>query len=251
MLAGFNTVCRAAARPDDGVLVQTPVYPPIFGAPAPTADHTRRCSTRRPDGTYEIDFDVFEAAITARTRVFILCNPHNPVGRVFTRDELERMAEICLRHDVLICSDEIHCDLVYARARTPRSLRSAPEIADRTITLMAPSKTFNVPGLRCSFAIVPNPDLRSRLRPTGRFLGGQQHGPRGRPGGVPRRAAWLDELLRYLEANRDTSWTTSRRTARHRHRRPEGTYLAWLDCREAASRAALSSSSCKRPASAL
>ena len=100
--------------------------------------------TRRPDGRYAINFDLFEEMIADRTRIFILCNLHNPVGRVFRREELEQMAETCLRHNIVICSDEVHCDLVFPGSRHVPIASLAREIAEQTITLMAPSKTFNV-----------------------------------------------------------------------------------------------------------
>jgi cystathionine beta-lyase len=138
VIRGFNMACRTAAVPGDGVLMQTPVYPPFLRAPdyaGLTRDEMQL--TRRPDGYYTVDFDAFEAAITPRTRLFILCNPHNPVGRVFTREELERMAEICLRRDLVICSDEIHCDLLFRGSRHVPIATLAPEVAARTITLIA------------------------------------------------------------------------------------------------------------------
>ena len=123
---------------------------------------------------YEIDFDAFEAAITPQTKLFILCNPHNPLGRVWTRAELEKLAEICLRHDLIICADEIHSDLILEGKHIPIASLS-PEIEARTITLLAPSKTFNVPGLGAGMAIIPNepnpgptpvPDLPPIDKPT-------------------------------------------------------------------------------------
>lgn len=237
VVTGFNLVCHAFASPGDGALVQTPVYYPILDAPA-GAGLTRdeMALTHRPDGRYEIDFDVFEETITDRTRVFILCNPHNPVGRVFRREELERMAETCLRRDVVICSDEIHCDLVFPAYRHEPIASLSPEIADRTVTLMAPSKTYNIPGLRCSVAIVQNRELRKRLRKTHADLVGEVNviGYAAALAAYHDGQPWLDEVLRYLEANLDfllqyveASLPSITMT------RPEGTYLAWLDCREA------------------
>jgi cystathionine beta-lyase len=193
--------------------------------------------TRQADGRYTIDFDAFERAITPRTRVFILCNPHNPVGRVYQRDELTRMADICLRHDLIICADEIHADLIFQGHRHIPIASLAPEIAERTITLMAPSKTFNLPGLKCAYAIIPNPALRQKftdarldLVPQSVNLLGYIATLAAYREGQP----WLDELLRYLEANRDT---VSQYVAAHLPGvtvgKPEGTYLAWLDCRQA------------------
>ena len=235
VVVGFNLVTQALTHPGEGVLIQTPVYPPFFGA-AKYAGLLRQEAelALQPDGSYEIDFDAFEAAITDQTRLFILCNPHNPVGRVFRRDELERLAEICLRHDILICSDEIHCDLLLdGRRHTPIASLS-PEIARSTITLIAPSKTFNIAGLECSFAIIQNPELREKF----------QAGRRGLVGGVnlmglvAARAAyqygrpWLTELRQYLQANRDLLVETVRRDLPGvKMGVPEATYLAWLDCR--------------------
>jgi cystathionine beta-lyase len=237
VVTGFNLVCRALTSPGDGVLVQTPVYYPILDAPARaklTRDEMEL--TRRSDGQYEIDFDLFEKAIADRTRVFILCNPHNPVGRVFRREELERMAESCLRRDVVICSDEIHCDLVFSGHRHVPIATLAPEIAERTITLMAPSKTFNIPGLHCSFAIVQNRELRKKLRATGKDLVPEVNilGYTAAVAAYRDGQPWLDEVLCYLETNRDF---LARYTAQHlpgvTMARPEGTYLAWLSCHEA------------------
>ncbi len=237
VIAGFNLVCHALATPGDGVLFQTPAYPPILRAPANAglASHEAEL-TRRADGWYEIDFDLFEQAITDQTRIFILCNPHNPVGRVFRQDELERMAEICLRRNMVICADEIHCDLVFSGHRHLPIASLSPEIAERTITLMAPSKTFNIAGLQCAVAIAQNETLRRRIAETHRDL---VHPPNvlgyvaalaGYRDGGP----WLEALLRYLEANRDylVDYVNSRLPGIAAYK-PEGTYLAWLDCRQA------------------
>ncbi len=237
VVVGFNLACRALTSLGDGVLVQTPVYGPILDAP----DHAG-CTrdemelTRRPDGRYVVDFDAFEGTITERTRVFILCNPHNPVGRVFQREELERIAEICLRHGIVICSDEIHCDFLFRGIFHLPIARLDAEIAERTITLMAPSKTFNIPGLHFAVGIVPNRELREKLIAA-------RSGLVGEPDILSYTAAlaayrdgqsWLDEVLCYLEANLDFTLQYV-----HDHLpgihvwKPEGTYLAWLDCRQA------------------
>ncbi|MCX6551719.1 MAG: PatB family C-S lyase, partial [Acidobacteria bacterium] len=236
VLQAFRHVAAITASRDHGVLVQPPVYPPMFGTAKHNGSiHQEAPLVRRPDGRYEIDFDAFEAAITGDTRIFILCNPHNPVGRVFRRDELERMAQICLRHDVLICSDEIHCDLVYPGARHIPIASLDPDIAHRTVTLMAPSKTFNIPGLRCSFAIVTDPELRPRLDVGygGDFAEVNNLGLvaalAAYRGGQP----WLDDVLAYLQANRDFVVDFVRRELPGvRTVAPDATYLAWLDCRE-------------------
>jgi cystathionine beta-lyase len=236
VLKAFQLVASLAAGRTDGILVQPPVYPPILE----TAQHNGSVYqeaplVRRPDRQYEIDFDAFEAAITPGTRVFILCNPHNPVGRVFRRDELERLATVCLRHDVVICSDEIHCDLVYPGTAHLPIASLDPDLGRRTVTLMAPSKTFNIPGLRCSFAIVQDPDLRMRVAGDhgGDFADVNNLGLVAATAAYRDGQDWLDELLRYLESNRTTVVDFVRRelpgveTAA-----PEATYLAWLDFRQ-------------------
>jgi cystathionine beta-lyase len=237
VVTGFNLATQAVSSPGDRVLAQTPIYYPILYAPGNAG-----CSldamelTQRPDGQYEVDFDAFEAAINDQTRIFILCNPHNPVGRVFRRDELERMAELCLRHDVVICSDEIHCDLVFPGHEHLSIAALAPEIAERTITLIAPSKTYNIAGLSSSVAIIQNQDLRQRfldaqigLVPHNNILGSVAALAAYREG-----TEWLAEVLDYLKANRDY---LQRYVDDHlpgvSMGSPEGTFLAWLDCRQA------------------
>ncbi len=236
VVVGFNLATQAVTSPGDGVLAQTPVYYPILYAPGNagcTLDEMEL--TRQPDGTYTVDYDALEAAITDRTRIFILCNPHNPVGRVFQSDELERMAEICLRHNLVICSDEIHCDLVFPGHQHLPIASLDPEIARRTITLMAPSKTYNVAGLDCSVAIVQDPELREQLKAArvglvpGINIMGYTAALAAYRDGQP----WLDAVLGYLESNLDYLLQYV-----HAHlpgitmSRPEGTYLAWLDCRQ-------------------
>jgi cystathionine beta-lyase len=237
VMAGYNLATRTATNPGDGVLIQTPIYYPILDAP-----RFAQCTMdgvelmRLPSGRYEIDFAAFEAAITPRTRIFILCNPHNPVGRVFLRSELERMAEICLRHDLIICADEIHCDLVFQGHQHIPIASLAPEIAQRTITLMAPTKTFNVAGLQCAMAIVENPELRRQFQVAraGLVADANIMGYTATLAAYRDGQPWLDALLAYLEANRD--WLFDQIHSQLpgiTMGRPEGTYLAWLDCRGA------------------
>ena len=236
VVTAFNLVSLAFAAPEGGVLVQTPVYPPMLHAAQNTGAIPQEMElTRSTDGRYLVDWEAFEAAITPETRIFMLCNPHNPVGRVFTLDELEQFAEICLRNHVLICSDEIHCDLVYSGNRHIPIASIDPEIASQTITLLAPSKTYNLAGLQCSVAIIQNAELRKR------FLA-------ARKGIVPwisllgliaAEAAyrhgndWLEQVITYLQKNRDfLSETIQSDFPGIQMSMPEGTYLAWLNCRD-------------------
>jgi len=238
VVTGLNITGQAVGKVNEGVLIQTPVYPPFFGVSKYFSGTLQEAPLFFDMGRdqYEVDWDVFEDAITTQTRLFILCNPHNPVGRVFRKDELAKMAEICLRHEMIICSDEIHCDLVFSGNRHIPIASLDPEIAQKTITLIAPSKTFNLAGLECSIAIIPNDSLRRRFQDARRGLVGFVN----LMGLVAAEAAylegqeWLDQLLVYLEANRDFTheFVNSKLPGIHMSK-PEGTYLAWLDCRHA------------------
>jgi cystathionine beta-lyase len=237
VIPSFNMAARALAEPGDGMLMQTPVYPPILRCPG-NMGLTRREAplARRSDGRYEIDWDAFAGAIQPRTRLFLLCNPHNPVGRVFRREELERMVELCARHDLVICADEIHGDLLYPGHQHVPVATLGPEVEARTITLMAPSKTFNLAGLKASIAIIPDPGLRERFVAAKADMvhGVNVLGYTALVAAYRDGQEWLDALLRYLQANRDFLAEYVRaRMPGVRMARPEGTYLAWLDCRDA------------------
>lgn len=236
VVKGFNLACLSVASPGGGVLVMPPVYPPILQAPAKTETLRKEAPlVQRADGTYEIGWDEFEAAIHEHTRLFILCNPHNPVGRVFRRDELERMAEICLRQGVVICSDEIHCDLIYRGYHHIPIASMDPEIAQNTITLMAPSKTYNIPGLQCSYAIIPNPELRQKYQNATKGLVSWVNlmGMVAMSAAYRHGQEWLEQVLTYLEHNRDFVFGyLAKECPSIRMVKPEGTYLAWLDCRQ-------------------
>jgi cystathionine beta-lyase len=237
VVVGFNLAARALRDGGGRLLIQTPVYPPILhaarNAGLVSAMNELVCG---PDNRYEIDFLSFEAAAEPGTRAFLLCNPHNPVGRVFRADELERMAEICLRRGIVIISDEIHCDLLYSGQVHVPVATLDPEIARRTITLMSPSKTFNIAGLEGAVAVIPDLELRQRferaradLVPGISLLAAAAALAAYREG-----QPWLDALLPYLEANRDFLLEfASKRLPGIRMTKPEGTYLAWLDCRHA------------------
>ena len=235
VIRGFNLACQTLAEPDGCVFVQTPIYPPVLVAPRHAGLKRQETELKLAmDGCYEIDWQAFEAALTPETRLFILCNPHNPVGRVFRREELARMAEICLRCGITVCSDEIHADLLYSGQTHIPIASLDPDVARNTITLMAPSKTFNIAGLDCSFAIIQNPELRKRY----------QHATRGLVSGInilgwtAAIAAyrggqeWLTQVLAYLEANRDYLFDfVQKELLGIKMTKPEATYLAWLDCR--------------------
>lgn len=235
-VTGFNLALRAFCKPGDAVIVQTPVYGPILCAPE---NHglirIDNPLIEQADGKYVVNYDTFEEQIILnKVKLFILCNPHNPVGRVFKRDELSRMAEICLAHDVIICSDDIHCDLVYSGSQHVPMASLSDEISNRTLTLIAPSKTFNLAGLHASVAIIQDEKLKESMKIV-------RQGLVGNPSSLSMIAAlaayreggdWLIEVITYLESNRD--WlvdAVAEKLPGVKMFRPEGTYLAWLDCR--------------------
>ena len=235
IVTGFNAAIRAFCEPGEAVIYQTPAYPPFISAP----DSARLKGVQNPllqheDGTYYIDFDRFEQQlISENVRAFILCNPQNPTGRVFNLEELTQLAELCLKHHVLIISDEIHCDILYDNRKHIPIASLSPEVAANTITFMAPSKTYNIAGLHASVYIVQNPDLMEKLQC---FCNGLV----GCPSVLSLTAAlaayaegdeWLAEQNRYLQANRDFSDDVFRtQLPGIRWNKPEATFLGWLDC---------------------
>jgi cystathionine beta-lyase len=237
LVSGLNVTCRAVGEDGDDVLTLVPVYPPFLSAPRHSRRGLVRVRLREDSNRWSIDFDRLKAALTARSRLFLLCNPHNPVGRVYDRAELERLAEWCLGAGITVCADEIHCGLVLDPERPHIPLASlGREVAERTITLMAPSKTFNLAGLGCSFAVIPaEPLRRSFLQAKAGIV------PMINPYGyLAAQVAYRDcedwrlALLSYLRRNRDVLAEALLAMPGGLSMAPvEGTYLAWLDIRRA------------------
>lgn len=234
VVTGFTHAIYSLTEPGDKVLIQPPVYGPILKGPELIG---RVCLhnelVRREDGKYEIDFDDFEEKVASGVKLFLLCNPHNPVGRVFSREELEKMAEICLKYKVLICSDEIHCDLVYSEsAHIPIASLSA-EVSDISVTYFAPSKTFNIAGLSTSVYVAKNENMRKQLSESMRMILGHPNilGLQAALAAYRDGGDWLDEALKYMQANRDflVDYVSSELPG-VKVWGPEGTFLAWLDC---------------------
>ncbi len=235
MVSAFNVACRAIGHDGDGVFTATPIYPPFLGAPANNRRRLQQAALVRGERRWEWDWQAVEQALDPGSRLFMLCNPHNPVGRVFDRQELTRIAEICAERDLVICSEEIHCGLVLDDDKPHIPIASLDEsVAARTITLMAPSKTWNIPSLYCAFAIIPDDGLRRRYR----------HAMRGIVphanllGLVATEAAyrhcdgWRRRLIDYLRANRARVGQALGGLDELQLTLPEATYLAWLDLRE-------------------
>lgn len=238
VVTGFNLASHALAQPQGEVLVQTPIYPPMLKS-AEVAGMNLRCMqlSQTADGKYFPDEELFKASLNKHTSMFLLCNPHNPTGRVFTRNELSFMAEACLRHDVIICSDEIHCDLIYSGTEHIPIAALDQEIAQHSITLIAPSKTFNIAGLEFSVAIIPNPELKARYQAARRGIVSHPNllAAIAAYAAYTKGSEWLDQVLRYLEDNRNLVFSfVQDHLPGIKMTMPEGTYLAWLDCRATA-----------------
>ena len=234
LVTGLNVVCRAAAASGEEVLTAVPVYPPFLSAPRLSGRRLATVPLMQVDGSWIFDFDQLEARITPHTRLFLLCNPHNPVGRVFTREELTRLALICEKHNLIICSDEIHCGLVLDRDQTHVPIATLdPAIARRTVTLMSPSKTFNLPGLGCAFAIIPQGQLRRRCRQVmaGIVPGVNLFGYVAALAAYRDGADWHEALLACLRANRDLVSRAINRMPGLAMGHVEATYLGWIDTR--------------------
>ena len=233
VISGFNLVTRAYAG-NRSVFFQTPAYMPFFrvaaNAQIAQVEHTLSIG----DNGYEIDFDAFEAAASKGVGIFLLCNPQNPTGRVCTRTELERMAELCLRYNITICSDEIHSDLVYSGQRHIPIASLSPEVAAKTITLIAPSKTFNIAGLKTALAILPSAAECKHLIAADPGLMGHTNllGTVAAEAAYRHGLPWLEKLLGYLESNRNFLLDRiQKQMPGICCFSPQGTYLAWLDCR--------------------
>lgn len=228
---GFDMFCE----PGQGGIIPTPIYPNFLSAAADTGRRAIQCPMVVQEGRFVIDFDAMAAAIDDGTRVLMFCNPHNPTGRVFERGELEALADIALRHDLVVIADEIFADVVYEGHEYIPFETLGPEIRARTITYHSATKTFNLGGTRVAVAVFGSEALRKRFRQVpGRLLGG--HNCLGIP---LSRIAWRDcddwiaELVPYLQANRDfiTEFLASRMPA-VRYVPPEAAYFAWMDCSE-------------------
>ncbi len=234
LVVGLNVVAQAFAQPGEEVLTLAPVYPPFMSAPKNSARGSVSVPWAHDGSGWAIDWEALERAVTPRTKLFYLCNPHNPLARVWRRTELTRLAEFCERHNLVLCSDEIHCDLILdpALPHIPTSVLS-PEIAARTITLMAPSKTYNVPGLGTSLAIIPDAMRRARfIRATAGIVAEATClGFTACEAAYRDSEPWRQALLAYLRDNRDCLLDTiARELPGVRVEAPvEATYLLWMN----------------------
>jgi len=233
VVPALNICTLAYTSPGDEIIIQPPVYPPFYGA---VTDHGRRLVFNpllENEQGYSMDFEGLRRVITPKTKMLILSNPHNPVGRVWTRDELSELAEICHEKGIIILSDEIHSDLLLPGMKHVPLASVSEKAAAITVTCMAPSKTFNLAGLQCSLAVIPDKGLRTSFKKT--MEGIVPHvnalGLTAALAAYRDGAAWQAALLDYLRANRDlVEWYVARLPGLSMHH-VEATYLAWIDCR--------------------
>ena len=235
VVPGFNVTARAFTRPGDSLFFHTPAYHPFFNVSKNSGLIQITAPLTHLNGAYTISKEQLLAALTPSTRLFLLCNPQNPTGRVYSIDELIKIAEACLHNNTFICSDEIHSDLVFTGHKHLPIATLSKEVSSITITLISASKTFNIAGLKSSAAIITNPILREKFQEAANgFLGSVNLlGETALRAAYQKGDDWLNSLLRYLELNRDIVFDFVESELKGISvSKPEGTYLAWLDCRE-------------------
>ena len=237
LVPALSLAARAFGKPGDAVLTCTPIYPPFLGIHDDASMELQTVDHAKVDGHWTFDWEALEAKVTPQTKIFVLSNPQNPMGRVFTKEEIIQLATFCEKHELILLSDEIHCDLILDEKKTPHfSALNLPEpLRDSTITLLAPSKTYNIAGLGYAFAVKPNDSIRRRFTAArGHTLPGtncisyhaaEAISKHGEP--------WRQDLLAYLRTN------CSLLTSTIREKIPgatipeiEATSLAWIDCKD-------------------
>ncbi|WP_292953650.1 MULTISPECIES: PatB family C-S lyase [unclassified Neptuniibacter] len=232
LVCGLNLACRTVGQSGDTVISPKPIYPPFISSPRLSEREVCSVPLKETNQHFIIDFEALENSLSDTTRLLLFCNPQNPGGAVYTREELETLAAIIIKHDLYICSDEIHCDLILEQGLEHIPMASInDEIAKRTITLMAPSKTYNIAGLGCSFAIITDPKLRQQfinvrkgIVPDVNLLGYTAAISAYKDGDE-----WNKQQLNYLRENRDYLQYEINQIPGLKLLPVEATYLAWID----------------------
>ena len=234
VVSGFNFAVQAYTHPGDKVVIQPPVYYPFKSAVLNNGRQLVENPLKLMNGNYLMDYEDLEKKIDARTKMIIFCSPHNPVGRVWARAELEQLIDVCDRKDIVIVSDEIHSDLILGERKHTCTALSSEKAMQRTVTLIAPNKTFNIAGLTTASAIIPNKKLRDAFQTVAQ---NNSTGSTNIFGIVAQEAAytkgeaWLEELLAYLKENlKYLEGYIKEKIPGLKVYPLEGTYLAWVDC---------------------
>ena len=235
LVPAITATCRAIGEVGDAVLTSIPVYHPFHLAPSYVGKKLQTFPLIEVENRWTFDFDALEKAISEETKLFMLCNPYNPSGTVFNLDELEKLIEICQKHNLVICADEIHCDLILDINKKHIPIASLSQEAENmTVTLLAPSKTFNIAGLGCSVAIIPNPELRQKFNAAkdGFFPPLPRHSMVAALAAYKDCEDWRLQLIDYLKANHDYMFQELNGYKGLKMLPLEATYLAWIDARE-------------------
>ena len=235
VVPAIGVAIQSFTEPGDKVLLQSPVYTPFFEMVKVNGREVVNSPLVLKEGRYEIDFTSFEQALKQGCKLFLLCNPHNPGGRSWTKEELLQIGELCKKYDCLIVSDEIHSDLVYKNRKHIPIAFLNEDLANRTITCIAPSKTFNLAGLQASALIIKNENLRDKfnhiLKQQG-FFTLNLFGIVGMETAYRYGESWLNQLLDYLQGNKELVQNyLAENLPQIKYMDPDGTYLLWLDCR--------------------
>ena len=234
VVGGLAFAIEAYTKPGDGIILQTPVYPPFYEIIEMSGRHVVKNPLKRENDRFVMDLEGLEKLITPTCRTIIFCSPHNPVSRVWTKPELEKLAEIAERKDMLILSDEIHQDIVFSDAKHT-CLATLPGMEKRTLTYIAPSKTFNLAGLSSSVVVIPDSSLMEKYKSVlVRFHLSRLNamGLVAMEAAYTKCAEWADEMVAYLEGNRDYAEKfVKERMPKAKMDHPEGTYIFWIDFR--------------------
>lgn len=236
VIPSVHTAIQAFTDPGDKILVQSPVYTPFFQMIERNSREVANSPLVLKNGRYEVDFDDFEKKLESGVKIFLLSSPHNPAGRVWEKEELTKMAELCRKYNVLIASDEIHADLVPAPHKHVPIASLDESFADITLTFMAPTKTFNLAGVQASFMVVPNKKLRTKMaavQASDGFSMLNTFGAIAMEAAYRHGGTWLDEALKYIRSNIDyVKAEIGSHLPDLEVIDPEGTYLIWIDCRK-------------------
>ncbi len=235
LVPGIGLTIRAVTQQTDAVMTVTPVYHPFMLETRAAERELQKVPLKLENQRWTIDFTALEAAITPKTKLFLFCNPHNPGGTVFTEEEQQRLLTICLKNNIVICSDEIHCDLILDDTKKHVTMATlSSEAEQNTITLLAPSKTFNIAGLGCSFAVIPNDELRAKFLKTkaGLMPMLSAYSYEAALAAYRDGAEWHAELLKYLKQNHDLLFHEVNQMKGLKMMPLEATYLAWIDTRD-------------------
>lgn len=231
-----SLILQTLTNEGDGVIVQSPGYSPLRDAVVKNNRRLVSSPLKLEDGKYHMDFEDLEKRVDSSVKVFILCSPHNPVGRVWTRDELLRLGEFCIKHDLIIISDEIHADMLYSGYKHYPMASLSKELQNRTILCSSITKTFNVPGIILSNLIIPNEIIRNRVKAMIDRCGIHNPNIFSVPvleAAYTRCDDWLQEVLKYIEDNYNyVENYLKENMPKLKIIKPQGTYLLWIDCRE-------------------